>query len=302
MIKKRYLLLLLSSLVVLILAGALLFIKKRQKEKLSNAQSLIIIEKVGKISKISIQKPGNETIVLTKSNNNWSVGPKNYPADPDKIKGLLDAVAKINQAEIVSNNKERHKLFQVDEKATKLTLEYPEKTIIFLVGKTSIQRQGTFVREKGDNRVFLIPSYLGSSIDTKDWKDHQITDFLEGEIDKITISREKQEMVLEKKDEKWQYQEKELEKERVQKLANLLRNLRGENIYTPDEKKIEEKEKFKITISSPEKTVLLSLTNKPEPLIQKDKKFLYSISKEKFAEIEKTIREMEASLASLPNH
>jgi hypothetical protein len=301
MAKKRYLLPLLSGLTVLALAGALLLIKKKQKEKLFSAQTPITIERVGKINKISIQKAEGKPTILLKTNNTWLLQPQGYPADPEKTKNLLDAIAKINQAEIVSSNQKRHHLFQVDEKAVKLTLEYPEKTLTFLVGKTSMQRQGTFMREDGSDQVFIIPSYLNSLIDTKDWKDYQITDFLEGEIDKITISRGKQEIVLEKKDEKWQYQGKELEKEKVQKLANLLRNLRGENVYTPEEKKISGKEKLKITLSSPEKTVLLSLTDQPEPLIQKDKKFLYSLSKEKFTEISKAIEEVKASLTSSPN-
>ena len=215
-----------SSLIVITLAAAL-FLQRKQKEKLFNPSSPIKIEAAEKIKKISIQKSGEEEIVLAKENGNWLIKPKDYPADQNKIKNLLEQIDKINKAEIVSNNPERHRLFQVGEKASKLTLEYPEKTITFLIGKTSIQRQGTYIRKEDDVRVFLVPSYLNSSIDTKDWKDYSITDYLEGDIDKIAISTEEKEVSLEKKDEKWLYQEKELEKEEIEKLTNLLRALRA---------------------------------------------------------------------------
>lgn len=194
-VKKEYLIL-----IALIIALSLYLIMRNPDR--THYQLPDFPEISGKdISKIEIEK-GDTTIVLNKKDKAWHIAPQEYPADAEKIQGLLDTIEELSLTAMVSEARD-YKRYDLND-AKKITVRaWIDDSLIreFEVGKAAASYQHTFLKLPGDDRVYHAQkNFRGKFDQTVDsLRDKTILSFDQDEIEKVHITKGKQSIVLHRK-------------------------------------------------------------------------------------------------------
>jgi len=141
------------------------------------------------ISKLRIKTEGS-TIDMKKKGEAWVVGPKEYPADADKVKEMLDAVASLKLTALVSESKNyiRYDLNQAEKIAVK-ALSGDTVLREFEIGKAAPTYQHTFVKLAGNPNVYHARGYFRTKFDNTldEFRDHTVLKFGKEKIRKVEI-------------------------------------------------------------------------------------------------------------------
>jgi len=271
-----------SFIIIILLAGSVL-IKSRPEKKDTVAFDLSQIET------ITIKSEAKETI-LKKSGSFWLIETqKNIVADQKKIDNLLYDLGKLNEKELVSQNKDKWASFALDKDFPLITLGFADQsTKGFVVGKPSYERNGTFVREKDSDEILFVPVFLNMKL-TQDWQNKQITAFSSFIVNRISIKRQPPEgmnLELTKNDQgEWREGEKSLSQEIVESFLSSVNYLEAEAVYPDQEKTFNPK--LTIEIQADEETIKVSFDpQSSEVLVSADHPHtIYSITSSKYEEI-----------------
>lgn len=150
------------------------------------------------ISKLEITKSG-KTILLNKKDNTWYVGPKEYPADAEKVEEMLDVIEKLTITTLISEAKsfDRYDLNN-DKKITVKTWAKDTPKLEFEIGKTASSYRHTFVKLAGDDRVYHargnFRDKFDQTIDTL--RDMTVLSFEQSDIQQIQITRGKETIIV----------------------------------------------------------------------------------------------------------
>ncbi|MGD2270829.1 MAG: DUF4340 domain-containing protein, partial [Desulfobacterales bacterium] len=106
------------------------------------------------ISKIEIEK-ADEKIVLKKRGDSWLLAPQDWPADPQRVKGINDTLAQLTLTAMVSESKNysRYGLSQ-DKKISVRAWVGDTLQREFDIGNDVASSRHTFVRLAGDDRIY----------------------------------------------------------------------------------------------------------------------------------------------------
>jgi hypothetical protein len=153
------------------------------------------------ISKLEIRK-ADKTLVLNKKDNTWFIDPKGYPADPDKVKNMLDVIEKLTLTALVSESKnyERYDLTN-DKKISVKAWEGKTLSREFDIGKAANTYQHTFVRLVTDSNVYHARGDFKRKFDqtVDDLRDKTVLSYSQKDIREITLTKDKKTITLTQK-------------------------------------------------------------------------------------------------------
>lgn len=191
-IKKEYIIL------AVIIVALLLYLSQRSTDR--TLYQLADVPEISNsaITKIEINK-NNTPVVLDKQTDQWTIGPKKYPADAVKVKDILNVMDKLTLTALVSESKS-YSRYDLDD-ANKITVKAFDKDRLkleFDIGKAAASFRHTFVKIAGDKRVFHARGSFRSKFDqtVDDLRDKAVLAFKINEIREINIAKARDKMVF----------------------------------------------------------------------------------------------------------
>ncbi|MCK4540350.1 DUF4340 domain-containing protein [Candidatus Parcubacteria bacterium] len=215
-------------------------LQKWQEDKNKSENFLAKID-VNQIDFIDIANKG-ELITLEKQNDKWKVsGTKDFFVESalateldTKIKDAING-----KMELVSNNKENKKDFDLDEKSGVLIkLRQGENTLKeFLVGGFGSDYNSTYIAEAESDESYLINVALNNIFANSEWYDKTIFQTNPEKITKIRFQYPDREIIIERDGEDWNGiapYEFSADAEKVGNVLNVIANLEAGDI--PEQK------------------------------------------------------------------
>ena len=138
-----------------------------------------------------------EGITFEKKGESWeTTSPKEYRVDNSFKTLVVEKLSKIALDRTVSENKERHEKFEVDEKGTRVKVFSKNSELLsIIVGKNTPDYRGTFVRFPDSDVVYATTEIIGGSLKRKlkDWRNKRLFDGLnKDKVQKATFHLEKE--------------------------------------------------------------------------------------------------------------
>ena len=191
-IKKEYILL-----AVIIVALSVYLVMRRGDRTLYELPEIPQVSQK-EITRLQITK-GKTIIDLNKKDNSWYIAPKEYPADTDKVKNMLDNIEKLTLTALVSES-QNYNLYDLSGEV-KINVKAWQGDRLkrdIDVGKTASSFRHTFVKTAGDDRVFHARGNFRNTFDTTvdGLRDKIILTYTPSDIQQIQITEEKQSFML----------------------------------------------------------------------------------------------------------
>ena len=191
-IKKEYIIL-----AIIIIALSVYLVMRRGDRTLYTLPEISQVSQK-EITRLEITR-GKTVIDLNKKDDSWYIAPREYPADADKVKNMLDDIEKLTLTALVSESK-NYNLYDLSGEA-KINVKAYQGDILkrdIDVGKTASSFRHTFVKIAGDDRVFHARGNFRNIFDTTvdDLRDKTILTYTPSDIQQIQISQEKQSFIL----------------------------------------------------------------------------------------------------------
>ena len=153
------------------------------------------------ISKIEFKKAGG-TVVLNKKDNIWNIGPKEYPADSDKIEDILNVIENLKVTALVSESK-NYVRYDLNPDKKIHVKAWQGKSLIreFDIGKPAATYQHTFVKLAEDPNVYHARGDFRQKFDptVEDLRDRTVLSFVQKDLREIKIARDKKTVALDLK-------------------------------------------------------------------------------------------------------
>ncbi len=191
-IKKEYIIL-----VIIIIALSVYLVMRRGDRTLYELPEIPQVSQK-EITRLEITR-GKTVIDLNKKENSWYIAPKEYPADADKVKNMLNSIEKLTMTALVSESK-NYNLYDLSEEA-KINVKAWQGDSLkrdIDVGKTAPSFRHTFVKTAGDDRVYHARGNFRNTFDTTvdDLRDKTILTYTPSDIQQLRITKEKQSFIL----------------------------------------------------------------------------------------------------------
>ena len=151
------------------------------------------------ITRIEITGP-NGTVELTKADDTWSVGPKNYQADRAKVSPMIDTISDLSLTALVSEAKDYSRYDLDDKKKISCQsvgrLDRQNGNSISANPRPSFRQ--TFVRLAGDPKVYQASDNFRRKFEysAEDLRDKVVLSFAASDVSKIELSKEEESLFL----------------------------------------------------------------------------------------------------------
>lgn len=148
--------------------------------------------KAATVDTVTIAKQ-DATLTLQKSEDGWGVVERGgFPADADKMRGLLRGLARSERLEAKTDNPALFDRIELGEEAKMLTAKAGEATVAGLrIGKRQLLASDakTFVLLDGEDRAWLASALPDISAEADDWLEKEILAVARARIAGVTITR-----------------------------------------------------------------------------------------------------------------
>lgn len=228
--KRNIPVLILFVLVLALIAYVLLQQPGERSRSVDERDRLLSVDSSA-ISKIAISSP-QQKVVLAKKGSEWVLEqPVQYRADQAIVKSFLGEVADLRARSVVSANREKHPLFQVDTSGTQIMLTGQGSGAGLIVGKTGSTYGETYVRLPDGDEVYLVDANLASIAGraVADWRDRTIVMIPRGQIREIKYQYGDTTFALALADSLWRIGTEKVEQWVVNNLLYSLSNLRADD-------------------------------------------------------------------------
>lgn len=185
-----------SLVVLIVLVGLIFLLKEDPYEKTEDkalpdlpkieAQNIDKLEFVNKTESITFEKRGERW---------WTSSPKEYLVDDNFDTLVLKKIEKLALDRVVSENKEKHKKFEVDESGSQVKVFSKGQALLsVIIGKNTPDYRGTFVRLPDSDVVYATMEVIGGGLKKKlkDWRDKKIFDVDAMDIQKLAFKLKKE--------------------------------------------------------------------------------------------------------------
>ena len=146
--KKEYIILIL----LIVLVGAYITFHDENADHYTLPQ----VDKIpaADIQQIDITSKDGD-VSLVRKNDKWVMGKQEYPADPQSLKDITEALSTLKISALISQSKDvtRYDLDEKDRISVKVTRK-DSKTFSFNIGKTAPTMNHTYVMLEGDTNVY----------------------------------------------------------------------------------------------------------------------------------------------------
>lgn len=144
------------------------------------------------ISKIQLTASSGSTIVLNRSESGWKIEPEDYMADAGKVERMLDIIGDLTLTAMVSESENFGRYDLGDDKKIIVSAWAKDNLIrSFDIGKAASTFRHTFIKVKGDSRVYHARENFRSTFDTtiEKLRDKTVLSFEEAEIQSIAVTQ-----------------------------------------------------------------------------------------------------------------
>ncbi|MDD9301071.1 MAG: DUF4340 domain-containing protein [Desulfobacter sp.] len=184
--KKEYYILL----ALIIALTAYLFLKKDNQVH----YSLPVLEAMdpGSIDKVKITRAEN-TKLLLKKDKTWTVTKDNFPADPQGVRQILDAITNLKLSALVSEAGDRVRYELDPPNAIEVSaFEGSSLKRRFFIGKTAPSLNHTFVMIQKEKQIFQADKNFRNKFDKSvdELRNKLVLEFTAKKIQKITIEKQ----------------------------------------------------------------------------------------------------------------
>lgn len=225
-------LILLSGIALLLVLYLVQFIGGR-------ADSIRILALEQTVDRIVINPDGETAVTLTRSGDKWTLDPASYPADPDKVKEMLEAFNALKVLETVSSSGQEAR-FELDESSRIVAKAFQGDTLLrtLLIGKAAGGSQ-SYVSLDDKKEVLLVAGNFKSTFNqsTSDLRNRLIYTVNAAEVQSVRVSGDfNWEMRLEGEPARWtrtDASDRALDQEKVSSWIRSLDQVRA--IAFPDE-------------------------------------------------------------------
>ena len=185
-LKKEYLIL------ILIIIGLSAYLLMRSSDRTLYQLPEIEELKQSEISKIEISQ-GDNSVILTKRDNQWYLEPAGYLADQTKVNAMLDVFEDLTLTALVSESKDYNRYDLGAEK--RINVKAWQQTTLkrnFDIGKAAASFRHTFVKLNGNSRVFHARDNFRSKFDftIDDLRDKTVLAFKTTDIRQIEVTKD----------------------------------------------------------------------------------------------------------------
>jgi hypothetical protein len=144
----------------------------------------------------------DRSVTLAGGGEDWMIQPQGFPADPVKVKDMLDTIAGLQLTELAAE-KQDYQRYDLDDDSGITVKAYRDQELLreFAIGKTPSTYRHTFVRMADDIRVYYARESFRSrfEFDVKDLRDKRVMSFDKNEISEIRITQANETLVFDKK-------------------------------------------------------------------------------------------------------
>jgi hypothetical protein len=152
------------------------------------------------ITKVEIFK-ADQSLVLSGQEEDWLILPQEYPADPVKVRDMLETISGLTLTELAAE-KENYERYELDEGGRIRVKAYSGEQVVreFDIGKVPSTYRHTFVRLADDTKVYYARESFRSRFDQeiKDLRHKVVMTFDKNEISEIRITQAGETMTLSK--------------------------------------------------------------------------------------------------------
>ena len=143
------------------------------------------------ITKIEISQ-ADRSIVLSGQEENWRILPQEYPADPVKVKDMLETITGLTLTELAAE-KENYERYELDEASRIRVKAFIGEKVAreFDIGKVPSTYRHTFVRIADDTKVYYARESFRSRFDQEieDLRHKVVMTFDSNEVSEIRITQ-----------------------------------------------------------------------------------------------------------------
>jgi hypothetical protein len=183
---KRSTWLLIGVLTALAIITFLVLQRPGESSSTASSTEMLVSYDSAAVDRIEVASAGS-TVWLALENGTWMISaPVHYRADESAVNSAISRGRKIEVRGLVSNNPEKHAIFQVDSAGTLVKVfEHGVVKAAFRVGKPGTSFDETYVRREGAIDVLVAEGPLAYLFvkTPKDWRDRTI---LKADREKIT--------------------------------------------------------------------------------------------------------------------
>lgn len=193
--------------ILVILVIILLLVKTKESKNIAKEIKYIKVDST-QISKIQIIND-TDTLLFAKEEDWEIIEPIKYPIDTRKKDQLLKGLVNLTLTGLVSENKEAHSEYGVDDSSgIRISVYKGDKMVNdFIIGKCSKDYSHSYLREIGSDKVYQNKEnfYYQVNSPLKKWRDRSITSIELEDIKSITIKVKDNEYSLTFADTVWMY-------------------------------------------------------------------------------------------------
>ena len=154
------------------------------------------------ISKLEITRAGN-SIIFNKKDDTWYIEPKEYRADPTKVKNMMNVIEKLKLTALVSESKNYIRYDLISDKNIHVKA-WQDKTLVreFDIGKAAPTFKHTFVKLPNNPNVYHARGDFRRNFDRSvdDFRDKTVLSFTQNTIQAMTLTSEKKTVSLSRKE------------------------------------------------------------------------------------------------------
>ena len=197
--------------IIFIVMAALYWFLEGPKIKDANREpnNLLSGLKSANVERINISSANSDAIVLKRTDNEWQVTADLktfYTADIPAVEALLESLAQLTTASMVSRNSDRHALYEVSpETGIQIEVLGGGGTLAnVLIGKSGPNIFSTYVRIAEKDEVYLVDGILQNAMSKtlNEWRDKTVFAFNPDRVTTYTVTGD-QNLALNKIDGKW---------------------------------------------------------------------------------------------------
>jgi Domain of unknown function (DUF4340) len=188
---------LLAAVVVLAaLGGAAWWSEKKQKADAAkppaDASPKILIIPEDQFKQIDLVKKAGDTTELAKSDGKWQiVQPKPLAADQDSVKSLVSSLSSLASDRLIEDKTSDLSSYGLAAPSEQVKITRNDgKTQTLLIGDDTPTGSGAFAKLESDPRVFMIASYVKTSLDktSKDLRDKRLLTFNSDKLTRVDLT------------------------------------------------------------------------------------------------------------------
>lgn len=194
-LKKEVLILL------LVIAALCAYLVTRTKDQTHFKLPEIAAVESKKINRLEITK-GSDTIEINKKDDQWTIGPKSYPADSIKINNMIKAAANFELTALVSESENYARYDLTEDKKVRVRAYADKETLRdFDIGRKAPTNRHTFVKLTEDPKVYHARGSIDTTFDQTidELRDETVLAYQKDDITTVIISKENQTLTITKK-------------------------------------------------------------------------------------------------------